>query len=362
MRMKSLILIFIALGCGLVASIGISQVMERGGGSGPALETEQILVALTDIDAGAKLDVNNIRLEDWPKNKVPEAAIRRVDDAKGKFAVPRFFKGEPIVATRISDSTRGVADLIPDGYRAVPVKIEEDTVMKAISPGDRVDISVFLKRDGNEITKTGVFPIIRNVQIFAINSNTERSTDEKGSEAAFRTVSLLVKEKQVGELELAKRVGSIQLSLRRRDETDDGVGEETNSMSDLLAGKSQMGGDAAPVEPPSDTGFDNFLAQGPGASAGRRGERMANEHSGPQRHRAVELGVASRRPLQIDAPQHRRQQHFQRAGSRSPQLNQQQRCSSRGAVHRNNYRGNHDERHGDARRITRTASTRSLPL
>ena len=29
MRMKSLILIFIALGCGLVASIGISQVMER---------------------------------------------------------------------------------------------------------------------------------------------------------------------------------------------------------------------------------------------------------------------------------------------------------------------------------------------
>ena len=34
MRMKSLILIFIALGCGLVASIGISQVMDRGGGSG----------------------------------------------------------------------------------------------------------------------------------------------------------------------------------------------------------------------------------------------------------------------------------------------------------------------------------------
>ena len=29
MRMKSLILIFIALGCGLVASIGISQVMNR---------------------------------------------------------------------------------------------------------------------------------------------------------------------------------------------------------------------------------------------------------------------------------------------------------------------------------------------
>ena len=262
MRMKSLILIFIALGCGLVASIGISQVMERGGGSGPVLETEQILVALLDIDAGSKLDVNNIRLEEWPKNKVPEAAIRRLDDAKGKFAVPRFFKGEPIVATRISETANGVAELIPEGYRAIPVKMEEDTVMKAISPGDRVDVSVFLKKDNNEIFKTGVFPIIRNVQIFAVNSNTERTIDAKGGEAAFRTVSLLVKEKQVGELELAKRVGSIQLSLRRRNESDDAIGEETTPMSELLAGKSQMGGEPV-TSAPTDNDLSNLLATGP---------------------------------------------------------------------------------------------------
>jgi pilus assembly protein CpaB len=261
MRMKSLILIFIALGCGLVASIGISQVMERGGGSGPVLETEQILVALVDIDAGAKLDVNNIRLEDWPKNKVPEAAIRRVDDAKGKYAVPRFFKGEPIVATRISDTTSGVGDLIPDGYRAEPVKVEEDTVMKAIAPGDRVDVSVFLKRDGNEIHKTGIFPILRNVQIFAVNSNTERTNDAKTGEAAFRTVSLLAKEKQVGELQLAKRMGSIQLSLRRRNESDDGVGEEVTPMSELLAGKSELGGEPV-VSAPTDNGLSNLLNGG----------------------------------------------------------------------------------------------------
>ena len=62
MRMKSLILIFIALGCGLVASIGISQVMDRGG-SGGSLEVEQILVALNDIDIGSKLDAANVKLE-----------------------------------------------------------------------------------------------------------------------------------------------------------------------------------------------------------------------------------------------------------------------------------------------------------
>jgi pilus assembly protein CpaB len=261
--MKSPILIFIALGCGMVASIGSSKVMERGGNSGPGVEMEQILVALTDIDAGAKLDVNNIRLEDWPKNKVPEAAIRRLDDAKGKYAVPRFFKGEPIVATRISESASGVAHRIPEGYRAEPVKVEEDTVMKAISPGDRVDVSVFLKRDGNEIHKTGIFPIIRNVQIFAINSNTERSSDAKG-EGAFRTVSLLVKEKQVGELQLAKRMGSIQLSLRRPNEQDDGK-DDVTPMAELLAGKSEQGGDPAPASPAG--GLGNLLNSGPATGA-----------------------------------------------------------------------------------------------
>src|SRR2546430_6303529 len=87
MRMKSLILIFIALGCGLVASIGISQVMNREGGGG--LEMDQILVALTDIDIGTKLDAQNVKLEDWPKAKVPEGAIRKFEDVKSKRSEER---------------------------------------------------------------------------------------------------------------------------------------------------------------------------------------------------------------------------------------------------------------------------------
>ena len=57
MRAKSMVLILIALGCGLVASIAISQVMERGAGSdNAALETVQIYVATADIDVNEQLD------------------------------------------------------------------------------------------------------------------------------------------------------------------------------------------------------------------------------------------------------------------------------------------------------------------
>src|SRR5688572_14761820 len=164
MRMKSLILIFIALGCGLVASIGISQVMDKGGGGGN-VEMEQILVALADIDIGAKLDAQNVKLEDWPKNKIPEGAVRRLEDVKEKFANSRFFKGEPIHVSRITDNLRSVAGTVPEGYRAIPVKVDEDTVMKAISPGDRVDVNVFLRKSP-EIPTTGVFTILKNVRVF----------------------------------------------------------------------------------------------------------------------------------------------------------------------------------------------------
>jgi len=221
MRMKSLILIFIALGCGLVASIGISQVMNREGGGG--LEMDQILVSLTDIEIGTKLDAQNVKLEDWPKAKVPDGAVRKLEEVKDKFANARFFKGEPLHVNKISESLTNIANKVPAGYRAMPVKVDEDTVMKGISPGDRVDVMVFLKKNGLEITETGAFTILTNVRVFAVNTNTERASDGKET-ANFKTMSLLVKPEHARELAVAASMGKIMLTLRRPDEIDDPAG------------------------------------------------------------------------------------------------------------------------------------------
>jgi pilus assembly protein CpaB len=252
MRMKSLILIVIALGCGLVASIGISQVMDRGGGAG-SVETEKILVALTDIDIGSKLEAQNVKLEDWPKAKVPEGAVRRLEDVKDKFANARFYKGEPLHVSKITDNSKSVADGVPDGYRAMPVKVDEDTVMKAISPGDKVDVMVFLRKN-DDIPETGVFTILKNVRVFAINTNTERSGSEpsgKGETSNFRTISLLVKNDQSRDLALAAQMGKILLTLRRPDQKDDELGEDVTPISDLVSGKAKLASEPAAQPRPS---------------------------------------------------------------------------------------------------------------
>src|SRR6266550_761621 len=238
MRMKSIVLIFIALGCGLVASIGISQVMNRDGGS--SMEMEQILVALSDIDIGTKLDAQNVRLEDWPKTKIPDGAVRRLEDVKNKYSNARFFKGEPLHVNRISDSLGNIAVKVPPGYRAMPVKVDEDTVMKGISPGDRVDVMVFVKKNGVEITETGAFTILTNVRVFAVNTNTERASDGKEQTANFKTVSVLVKPDHARELAVAASMGKILLTLRRPDEKDEAAGEEVTPLAEILAGRPKI--------------------------------------------------------------------------------------------------------------------------
>ena len=218
MRAKSIVLILIASGCGLVASIGISQVMERNGdkGNSGSVASEQIFVAMTDIDIGEELNAENVKLEPWPQDKIPEGAIRSLDDLDSRYPRTRLYPGEPILQAKLMDSNGDVDSLkIPEGYRAVSIKVTMDTsVSGLILPGDRVDIIAFLRRS-TDIPKTMTRTILRDVRVFAVNSETERSVDPNGNAVAAKTISVLVKNDQVEPLMLALELGTLRLSLRR---------------------------------------------------------------------------------------------------------------------------------------------------
>lgn len=256
MKMKSLILIFIALGCGLVASIGISQVMSQGGGEAK-VEMDQILVAKAAIDSGKKLDANMVQFEEWPKQRIPDGALRKIEEIEGKFSSVRFFKGEPILQVKISDKLGGVVGIIPPGYRVTPIKVDEDSVMEAVTPGDTVDVNVFLEagRGGNR--SVGVYTILRNVRVFAKGGQTERSIDDSGKEVRARTVSLLVKPEQSRELVLAYRLGKISLALRPPNAANDDGEDTVTSMDEILQAK---GTDATNSSPDSGSGIGDGSA------------------------------------------------------------------------------------------------------
>jgi pilus assembly protein CpaB len=229
MRAKSIVLLLIAGVCGLVASIGISQVIERKGESTDTPMGE-LFVAITDIDINGKLDATNVKLDKWPKDRIPEGAIRKLEDLKDKFPRVRLYAGEPILQAKLMDSTSGVdqSAKIPEGYRVVSVKVTMDEVVSGlVQPGDRVDV-IFFGKKSEEIAKTIAHTILKDVRVFAVNSETERSTDTNGEQIAAKTVSLLVKPNQVESVMLAAELGKLRLSLRRAndaktDESEDGT-------------------------------------------------------------------------------------------------------------------------------------------
>lgn len=87
MRGKSLALLVLALGCGLVASLGITQVLAHRGDQPAPLDTVPIYVAIADIPQGTLPGDETVRLEPWPKEKVPLGALTKQEEAKGRRAV-----------------------------------------------------------------------------------------------------------------------------------------------------------------------------------------------------------------------------------------------------------------------------------
>src|SRR3954447_10420096 len=97
MRPKSLILLALALGCGLVASIGISQVMDRNNHSQTKLETVPIYVAVHNINLGDPIDAKMLSLQEGPKDKVPHGAMPAIDQLQGRRPRAGIIEGEPIL-------------------------------------------------------------------------------------------------------------------------------------------------------------------------------------------------------------------------------------------------------------------------
>jgi Flp pilus assembly protein CpaB len=225
-----MILILIALGCGLIASIGISQVVERrGGGEAPTVQTMPIYVAMSDVRIGDELGPQTIKLEEWPVDKVPEGAITDAAQLEGMCPRQPLFAGEPIIAAKLADrdSIQNTAKRIPSGYRVMSVKVDmASSVSYLVNPGDRVDVLAYTRSSRGPGSHAQV--ILGNVEVFAINDIIDREIDGEGNTIQAKTVSLLVLPEQAKKLLLFAQQGKLSLSLRNPNE--EGTTEEADEM------------------------------------------------------------------------------------------------------------------------------------
>jgi pilus assembly protein CpaB len=254
MRPKSLILLVLALGCGLVASIGINQVMAKRGGptTTTAAETERIYVALADIAMRETLKPEILKLEDWPKDKIPAGALAKKEQVEGRRTRTKIYAGEPILEGKLyneKDPLAGASDQIPDGYRLATVKVDDVSgSAKMILPGDRVDVQVYVRRNVQiGIPQTITATVLQNVKVFAVNDifDSEQTSGDEPSMAA-KTISLLVKTDEVKKVTLAAELGKVRLTLRSPDDktVDDSAALTVDDLLQGGQGRKPEGGNA----------------------------------------------------------------------------------------------------------------------
>jgi len=237
MRGKSMILIVIALGCGLVASIGISKILDRQSDGKPTeVATKKVYVTVSDLDLGEVIDSEMVKLEEWPADRVPEGAVTKLEEVVDLAPNQRLYAGEVIRKEKLVDPAKaaGRAFLIPKGYRVQAVKVNSDSAVgNIITPGDHVDVQLYLRKSSS-IPQATTKTILEDVRVFAVNAETEKQIDAEGQKINAKTVSLLVKPQQSHTLLLASRLGQISLSLRHPDDDSQSLAHGGASIDELL--------------------------------------------------------------------------------------------------------------------------------
>ena len=236
MRPKSLILLALALGCGLVASIGISQVLDSK--SKATVETVPIYVAQQNINLGDPVDETMVSLQEWPKDKVPVGAMTSWDEIEDRRPRAIIFGGEPLLDGKFLPKGQSHDPIsgIPAGMRLKTVSVDaEKSAAGLLSPGDRVDLQLFVeKNERKNITSSFTKIILQNIRVYAVDQAVQRSVDGTEARTVAKTVSLIVTPQQANRVTLAENLGDISLIPRHPD--DDKVVEDwEQSVDDLLA-------------------------------------------------------------------------------------------------------------------------------
>lgn len=276
MRPKSLILLALALGCGLVASIGISQVLDKSNRP-VAVETAPIYVALQNINVGDPLSETMVALEEWPKDKVPVGAVTTWEALEDRRPRTNIYQGEPILDGKLlaKGQTNDPIQGVPAGMRLKTISVDaRKSAAGLLSPGDRVDMQIYINRnEAYGITSPMTRIFLQNVRVYAVDQTIEKSADGEDARAVAKTVSLIVTPAQANKITLAENMGEVSLIPRNPDD-ESVVDDSQQEFEDLTLSstansrrKEQESKGNSVEEPGALSGLKSLMEQAMAASA-----------------------------------------------------------------------------------------------
>lgn len=267
MKNQSLVLLVVAVGCGLVAMLGVKKVISQK--PAETVETVQVLSAISAINPGAPLDEMNTKFVEIAVTSVPEGAITDIKDIQERYLKVPVMPGDWILKDKLTES-RGAAANIPEGMVTVTIPVDATTSHSGmLVPGNRIDLLLTFSEQsdsGQSLQKT--ITVLEYVEVFAVD-NRVYGIDKEG-EGQAKNISLVVLPEQGKAVTLAGRVGTLSTMIRAsggvqskgRTEisqeflTSSFLGSNLDAPSVMDSRNSNKSEDAGDILAPLDTAFE----------------------------------------------------------------------------------------------------------
>jgi pilus assembly protein CpaB len=227
MKMKTVVLLAMALGCGLVAMLGVQQILS---GEQVPQDTVPVLIAKQEIPPGVFIDPSQVVFEQRARETVPEGAVTEAAQYDQRALKVRAYPGDIILQAKLGEKgVSGASASIPKGMRLFTIPVNMTSVHSGmIRPGDRVDVLMTFKgalTPGQpQLTKAKT--VLEFIEVFAIDRIRE---GEGGGDSSKGTkidnLTLLVTPEQADVLMVAKGMGG-ELHMALRNAEDDGKGKD----------------------------------------------------------------------------------------------------------------------------------------
>jgi pilus assembly protein CpaB len=227
MKSKTVILMVVAIACGLAASYLTSKLIAER--EDKPVEKVAVIVAKKNIPMGTLIKEPEKFFEEkqFTKGEEPKRALTNFDDLKGHRLNKSLTAEQFVTAEDLIDKEKDLP--LEKGMRAVALNVNAQSMVGGfVLPLSHVDIvSVIPGTNGETKART----ILQNILVLAVDQIASRDNEKQAYVA--NTVTVQVTPEQAQQLALAQRLGTLQLSLRSFDD-DKNVPTQTVSNKDIL--------------------------------------------------------------------------------------------------------------------------------
>lgn len=213
-NIKAIAFLLMSLLIGLAAAVYAAGWLSQKGN----IASNKVVVAVTDIELGSKINAQMLSTIDWPSGSVPAGTFNEIKDLQDRVVKVSVLRGEAVLERKLAPvgTQGGLSAVIAEGKRAMTVRVNDVVGVAGFAlPGNYVDVMVNAQQDkgsgeeGKQISKT----VLEHVLVLAVAQEAGRD-DTKPRVVSAVTLELTLEDSE--KLDLARSVGTLSLVLRNQ--------------------------------------------------------------------------------------------------------------------------------------------------